>query len=273
MISKRGVPEPYSPARPHRILRKTRRDSPPDANLAIKVPPESPLCPIELPRMPRDRFHRQNTGKARETPALILKITRNWLDVGFLTSLQGAMSLSNSSASSSSVAILPVSSLTVGTLPGTTSRSNRAEKIPHKKIIREIGLKVTSQRLQILEVVRNGASHFTAQEVYEAVSERSSPIGFATVYRFLRTLSEHSYVIEVRMGGMPARYEWAGKRHHDHLTCTECAKIVEFENTEIERLQDKVAKHHGFTLSDHVLELFGVCNNCRKNQAGSHSTP
>ncbi len=183
------------------------------------------------------------------------------------------MSLTNSSSSPIAVAVLPVSSLAVSHLPGQSSRSHRGEKIPHKKIIRELGLKVTSQRLLILEIVRNGANHFTAQDVFEAVSERNPNIGFATVYRFLRTLSEQSYVIEVRMGGMPARYEWAGKRHHDHLTCTECANIVEFENIEIERLQDKVAKQHGFTLTDHVLELYGVCISCRKNEAVPPAKP
>ena len=63
---------------------------------------------------------------------------------------------------------------------------------------------------------------------------------------------------------MPARYEWALKKHHDHLTCTVCKKIVEFENLEIERLQAKVAKEFGFDLMDHVLELYGVCPDCRE---------
>ncbi len=135
--------------------------------------------------------------------------------------------------------------------------------MPSKKIIRDLGLKVTSQRLLILDVVRNGPSHFTAQEIFEAVAAENPAVGFATVYRFLRTLSEQHFVTEVRMGGMPARYEWAAKRHHDHLTCTSCGDIVEFENNEIERLQEKVAKTYGFTLTDHVLELYGICPICR----------
>ena len=145
-----------------------------------------------------------------------------------------------------------------------SSRRARGEKIPNKKIIRELGLKVTTQRLLILEIVRNGPSHFTAQDIFETVSEQNPAIGFATVYRFLRALSEQEYVTEVRMGGMPARYEWAAKRHHDHLTCVSCRKIVEFENSEIERLQDKVAKEFGFTLTDHLLELYGLCPECRR---------
>jgi Fur family transcriptional regulator, ferric uptake regulator len=143
---------------------------------------------------------------------------------------------------------------------------SRGEKVPNKKIIRDLGLKVTTQRLLILDVVRNGPSHFTAQDVFENVSARNPAVGFATVYRFLRTLSEDGFVTEVRMGGMPARYEWAAKHHHDHLTCTACGKIVEFENVEIERLQEKVAKENGFTLTGHLLELYGVCIECRRKE-------
>lgn len=152
---------------------------------------------------------------------------------------------------------LPVSSQQT-----SLTKSTRAEKIPGKKIIRDLGLKVTSQRLVILEVVRSGPNHFTAQEIYETVSIKHPEIGFATVYRFLRTLSEHRFVTEIRLGGMPARYEWAAKRHHDHLTCVNCQKIVEFENLEIERLQERVAKEFGFKLTHHVLELYGVCPDC-----------
>jgi Fur family transcriptional regulator, ferric uptake regulator len=142
--------------------------------------------------------------------------------------------------------------------------ARRGDKVPSKKIIRDLGLKVTSQRLLILDIVRRGPNHFTAQDIFETVVAKNPAVGFATVYRFLRTLSEQNFVTEVRLGGMPARYEWAAKHHHDHLTCTGCSKIVEFENHEIERLQEKVAKEFGFVLNDHVLELYGLCSDCRK---------
>lgn len=143
----------------------------------------------------------------------------------------------------------------------------RRPSTPSKQIIRDIGLKVTAQRLDILEVVRSGPRHFTAQDVFESVAKRNADIGFATVYRFLRTLADQKYVTEVRMGGMPARYEWAAKDHHDHLSCSVCGKIVEFENSEIERLQEKVALQFGFLLTSHILELYGICPSCRKKSS------
>lgn len=132
-----------------------------------------------------------------------------------------------------------------------------------KRIIRDLGLKVTQQRLVILEEILSGDNHVTAQDVYERVAARFPEIGFATVYRFLRTLSEQGYVTELRMRGRPARYEWAQKQHHDHMTCTSCGLISEFENSQIEALQQQIAQNLGFVLTDHVLELYGTCEKCQ----------
>ncbi len=131
-----------------------------------------------------------------------------------------------------------------------------------KKIIRNLNLKVTNQRLLILKALSEGSQHITAQELFEKVIRMDPSVGFATVYRFLRSLTEGRFVTEVRMGGLPARYELTPKSHHDHLTCTECGKICEFENKAIEDLQLKVAQQFGFVLTHHVLELYGVCSTC-----------
>ena len=145
---------------------------------------------------------------------------------------------------------------------------------PHfKRMIREMGLKVTHQRMAILKALAGGRAHVTAQEVFEGIHEEHPDMGFATVYRFLRKLTEQGFVTEVRMGGLPARYELKSKHHHDHLTCTDCGKIVEFENHEIEKLQDLVAKQNGFVLTDHVLELYGVCHECRFAKKQKSQTP
>lgn len=138
-----------------------------------------------------------------------------------------------------------------------------------KKIIRGIGVKVTDQRMVILEEILSGADHVTAQEVFENVRVKNPDVGFATVYRFLRTLTDHKILSEVRMQGLPARYEWASKEHHDHITCVTCAKISEFESDEIEQLQILVSKKLGYKMTHHILELFGVCSDCQKSQKTS----
>ena len=136
-----------------------------------------------------------------------------------------------------------------------------------KAKIRDLGLKVTNQRLLILQCLIDGRDHVTAQELFEVVSKKDNSLGFATVYRFLRSLAEAKLVTEVRMGGLPARYEWTQKKsHHDHITCQNCGKISEFENPQIEHLQMEIAKSLGFVLTDHVLELYGICSTCQKQK-------
>lgn len=131
-----------------------------------------------------------------------------------------------------------------------------------KQILRSVNLKVTEQRLEILQCLKDGRDHVTAQELFEAVHQKDSSVGFATVYRFLKDLTLAGLVTELRLGGKSARYELAPKRHHDHLTCMSCGKICEFENREIEKLQEKVASQFGFELKSHVLELYGICRDC-----------
>lgn len=149
-------------------------------------------------------------------------------------------------------------------------RIRRRDPIPAdnlKKMIRDLHLKVTDQRLLILEALQNGRNHVTAQEVFEIVLSKDSTVGFATVYRFLRKLTESGYVTEVRMGGLPARYELTPRHHHDHMTCSHCGKITEFENDEIEALQNRVAASLGYKLTHHVLELYGICPECQRRES------
>jgi Fur family ferric uptake transcriptional regulator len=137
-----------------------------------------------------------------------------------------------------------------------------------KRIIRTLNLKVTSQRMAILKALHEGHRHVTAQELFEKMNKEHPEIGFATVYRFLKTLTDGAFVTEVRMGGLPARYELTPKGHHDHLTCVKCGKICEFENKSIESLQEKVAHQFGFALTHHVLELYGICPSCQVKGKG-----
>lgn len=175
----------------------------------------------------------------------------------------------NTSSAQASVSTAAVDSM----LPRqetVNERLQRRDSVPQdnlKKMIRDLNLKVTDQRLLILEALQSGRTHVTAQEVFEIVLSRDNTVGFATVYRFLRKLTEAGYVTEVRMGGLPARYELTPRQHHDHMTCTHCGKICEFENENIEALQARVAESLGFVLTHHVLELYGVCPDCQRRES------
>ena len=123
-------------------------------------------------------------------------------------------------------------------------------------------LKLTRQREQILTVFLR-MEHITAEQMYRLLNKKNPHIGLATIYRTLNLFCEAG-LAQARHFGAQTQYDnVAHKGHHDHLICTSCGKIVEFENCEIERLQEEVAAKNGFTIQTHKLELYGLCSSCR----------
>ncbi len=134
----------------------------------------------------------------------------------------------------------------------------------HDFLLRE-GLKFSAQRLKVLEVVRRGARHLTAGEIYKHTQAKYPGIGYATIYRTLRLLCQAGLCVELKCEDGVCRYEYAGGAvHHDHLICTKCGRIVEVVDPEIERLQERLFKVNGFLPQRHRMELYGICNRCKK---------
>jgi len=126
-------------------------------------------------------------------------------------------------------------------------------------------LKMTPQRLHILEVFLSSHGHLTAEELYRKVKEGNASIGQATVYRTVKLLADSGLAKEVEFGDGVVRYELKyGQSHHDHLICERCGRNVEVVDAAIEKLQEEVAARHGFVLTGHKLYLYGVCPECRK---------
>ncbi|MGH7228176.1 MAG: Fur family transcriptional regulator [Nitrospiraceae bacterium] len=123
-------------------------------------------------------------------------------------------------------------------------------------------LKLTRQREQILTVFLK-MEHITAEQMYRLLAKKDPHIGLATIYRTLNLFCEAG-LAQARHFGTQTQYDNVShKGHHDHLICTSCGKIVEFENCDIERLQEEVAARNGFTIQTHKLELYGLCSSCR----------
>ncbi len=132
------------------------------------------------------------------------------------------------------------------------------------EFLRDRGLRVTAARGQIIETVLELGGHFSADELLAAVSARGHRASRASVYRTLALLVDGGFVESREFQRGQLAYEvMVGHVHHDHLICNACGRIVEFENDEIEQLQDDVAEAHGFTLESHSLRLFGRCADCR----------
>lgn len=129
-------------------------------------------------------------------------------------------------------------------------------------------LKVTKERSAILRAFIEAERHVTAEELYRMMREKHASIGLATIYRTLNLFCECGLAEQRQFGDGHARYELTyNVNHHDHLVCTQCKKITEFENMDIEKLQEKVAKAHRFTIYSHKLELYGLCSDCAKSNS------
>lgn len=138
-----------------------------------------------------------------------------------------------------------------------------------KKILKEKGLKVTTQRLLVLEVL--GAcpdKHLTAEEIYELVKTDYPDIGLATVYRTIQLLLELHLIDRINLDDGFVRYEIGSieteeyKHHHHHLICEVCGKVISFEDDLLDDLEEKIANTTGFYVVDHEVKLYGYCKEC-----------
>lgn len=136
------------------------------------------------------------------------------------------------------------------------------------------GLRSTEQRRVIVDTFVAAQSHLTIEELLSLVKKRDPRIGYATVYRTLKMLAESGIANELHFGDGFSRYELReALSHHDHLICTSCGKIVEFEEPGIEELQTKVAEMHGFVITSHRHEMYGLCPECQANNVREEPPP
>lgn len=120
------------------------------------------------------------------------------------------------------------------------------------------GMKMTGQRRVIARVLSDADDHPDVEEVYRRASAIDPKISIATVYRTVRLFEEADILERHDFGDGRARYEEATEDHHDHLIDIQTSHVIEFQNDEIEALQERIARAHGFRLVGHRLELYGV---------------
>jgi Fur family transcriptional regulator, ferric uptake regulator len=128
--------------------------------------------------------------------------------------------------------------------------------------MRAHGLKLTRQRELILRCFLQAEGHLSVEQLLTLSRGADRGIGPATVYRTMKLFVQAGIAQERRFAEGASLYEAdldGHDDHHDHLICRDCGRILEFENEEIERLQEEVAKRLGFKLTDHRMELFGSC--------------
>lgn len=133
-----------------------------------------------------------------------------------------------------------------------------------KFALKKEGLKVTPQRIAVLEEVINSDQHRISEDIYSAIKQNKINISRATVYRTLDILVQSGFARKMNLGDGGALYETkVNHPRHDHLICNECGDIYEFVNDEIGKIQNQIAEEFGFVLQKHIHQLLGVCKKCQ----------
>ena len=123
--------------------------------------------------------------------------------------------------------------------------------------LRKAGLKVTSPRLKVLEVLEHTAErHLSAEGVYKALLAAGEEFGLATVYRVLTQFERAGLVIRRNFEGGTSVFELADGTPHDHMVCLTTGEVIEFYDERIEALQNEIAAKHGYCIEDHSLVLY-----------------
>lgn len=141
-----------------------------------------------------------------------------------------------------------------------------------RQLLKEKGLKVTNQRLLVLEAIAACPDkHLTAEEIFEMVKADYPEIGLATVYRTIQLLYELHMIDRINLDDGFVRYEIGNthgkqpKHHHHHLICLKCGKVISFQDDLLEELEGKIAVTTGFKVVNHEVKLYGYCVECGGN--------
>jgi Fur family ferric uptake transcriptional regulator len=143
------------------------------------------------------------------------------------------------------------------------------DKEGFKSLLKDKGLKITKQRLLVLEALAScPGSHLTAEEIFEKIKADCPEIGLATVYRTIQLLLELHLIDRINLDDGFARYEIVSmedsgaKHHHYHLICQSCGKIITYREEFPEDTDMKIAEATGFWVVDHEVKLYGYCKEC-----------
>ncbi len=141
------------------------------------------------------------------------------------------------------------------------------ENTAFRNFLGDRGLKLTKERIAILKEVFSFHGHFEPEHLYFRMKEGGSKASRASVYRTLSLLVESGLVEKVTRTEKGTVYEHTyGHRHHDHMICGVCGKIIEFYSEKLENLQKEICASNGFDGVSHTLEIRGSCQRCRKKR-------
>ena len=130
--------------------------------------------------------------------------------------------------------------------------------------LRKAGLKVTLPRIKIFQILEQSeVKHLSAESIYKALLKSGNDVGLATVYRVLTQFEAAGLVTRPFFEGGHSIFELVRDDRHDHIVCVKCGLVAEFNDPIIEHRQNEIVKQQGFTMTDRVLNIYGLCGQCQ----------
>ncbi len=130
------------------------------------------------------------------------------------------------------------------------------------------GMRQTEQRKILLKYVFEDHEHFDADQLIERLPSKGKPgyVSRPTIYRTLSEFVDAGLLRKFQLDGRAVYEHDYGYPQHDHFYCTQCEQLIEFENEELVRLRDEVARQHNFHVKSHRLIVSGTCETCKKKR-------
>jgi len=136
----------------------------------------------------------------------------------------------------------------------------------NREILATAGLRNTSQRGLILDIIRQGEGHLDADEVYRRARSRQPRISLSTVYRTLQKLKQMNLVEELHFDHTHHHYEIKPSREHHHMICEGCGRVIEFNYPLSSMITKGAPEARGFKISNIEVKITGLCSTCRRNE-------
>ena len=141
------------------------------------------------------------------------------------------------------------------------------EKEQFKRLFEQENIDHLDERMTVVETFLQTEQHISEQELDEIIKKKNLSLNHALIADTLDLMCRYGFAHKHQFDNGVLRYEHRHiGQHHDHMICTKCNQIIEFQNNQIENLQLQVAAQHGFHMLQHKMEIYGICKNCLKSR-------
>jgi Fur family ferric uptake transcriptional regulator len=144
---------------------------------------------------------------------------------------------------------------------------HQQEKDQFKTLFEQEHIDNIDDRFAVLEIFLQTESHVSVDMLQELLRQKGYDFSSGFVRDTLKLLCRYGFAQKNKFDNGVARYEHRHLgQHHDHMICTKCRKIYEFQNDDLERLQKRISLTHGFHMLQHKMEIYGICSQCLKER-------